>query len=180
MQASELALAQYREKQDAGALDSSQNIVVARLTQLNEAVTKARTDRIQKESQWKQIQAAGKDVESISSVIANPAVQNLQDAAQRLQQERSRVSERYGEKHPDFIKVTTQLANAERQLELEINKAVQNAKNEYEQRGHPGARDQRSRSTNRSQPPPTWAARAWTIRRCSARPNRIARSTASC
>ena len=32
VQQSELALAQYREKQDAGALDSSQNIVVARLT----------------------------------------------------------------------------------------------------------------------------------------------------
>ncbi len=42
------------------------------------------------------------------------------------------MSERYGEKHPEFIKVTTQLANTERQLENEINKAVQNAKNEYE------------------------------------------------
>ena len=132
VQASELALAQYREKQDAGALDSSQNIVVARLTQLNEALTKARTERIQKESQWRQIQAAGKDVESISSVIANPAVQGLRTQLNSLQQDRSRVSERYGEQHPEFIKLTTQLANTERQLEAEITKAVQNAKNEYE------------------------------------------------
>ena len=132
VQESEMLLAQYREKQDAGALDSSQNIVVARLNSLNDALTRARTERIQKESQWRQIQAAGKDVESISSVIANPAVQNLRTQLNSLQQDRSRVSERYGEKHPEFIKVTTQLANTERQLENEINKAILNAKNEYE------------------------------------------------
>ncbi len=132
VQASEMALTQYRERQDAGALDSSQNIVVARLTQLNEASTKARTDRIQKESQWKQIQAAGQDLESISSVIANASVQGLRAQLNTLQQERSRVSERYGEKHPDWLKVNSQLANTERQLEAEIKKAVQNAKNEYE------------------------------------------------
>ncbi len=43
---SDLKLAQYKETQDAGALDSSQNIVVARLTQNNDAATKARMDRI--------------------------------------------------------------------------------------------------------------------------------------
>jgi succinoglycan biosynthesis transport protein ExoP len=132
VQASELALAQYREKQDAGALDSGQNIVVARLTQSNEAVQNARINRIQKEGLWQQIQAAGQDVESISSVIANPAVQNLRATIAALQQDRARVTERYGEKHPDYLKVMTQLANAERQLEAEVQRAVQNAKNEYD------------------------------------------------
>jgi succinoglycan biosynthesis transport protein ExoP len=132
VQASELALAQYREKQDAGALDSSQNIVVMRLTQLNDALTKARTDRLQKESQWKQIQAAGKDIESMSLVIANAAVQGLRTQLNTLQQDRVRVSERYGPKHPDVMKVNSSITNTERQLELEINKAVLNAKNEYD------------------------------------------------
>ena len=130
---SELALAEYREKQGASSLDSSQNIVVARLTALNEQATKARTDRITKESLWKQIQAAGQDVDSISSVIANAAVQSLKGQVGALQQERSRIAERYGEKHPDFIKVNASLASAEKQLETETRKAVQNARNEYEQ-----------------------------------------------
>lgn len=132
MQESERGLAQYRETQDAGALDSSQNIVVARLTQLNDAVTKARTDRIQKEGIWKQIQVAGQDAESISSVIANPFIQNLKGQVTQLQQDRARTSERYGEKHPEFLKVTSQLANAERQLDAEIKKAAVNAKSDYE------------------------------------------------
>ena len=132
VQASELALAQYRTKQDAGSLGSGQNIIVARLTQLNEAVTKARTDRIQKEGVWKQVRAAGQDLESISAVIANAGVQNLRNQLNALLQDRTRITERYGEKHPEYIKVNTQIANTERQLEAEIKKAVQNAKNEYD------------------------------------------------
>lgn len=131
--ASELALAEYREKQGAGSLDNNQNIVIARLTATNDAVTKARTERITKENLWKQIQAAGKDADSISSVIANASVQTLKSQVAAYEQERSRISERYGEKHPDYIKVTAQLANAEGQLDAEIRRAIQNAKNEYEQ-----------------------------------------------
>ncbi len=132
VQASERALAEYRERQDAGALDSAQNIVVARLTQLNDAVTTARTERIQKEGQWKQIQAAGANIDSISSVLSNNFIQGLKTQINQLDQERSRLAERYGEKHPDFIKVNSQLANAERQLDAEVKKAVQSAKNEYD------------------------------------------------
>ncbi|HEX4912839.1 MAG TPA: polysaccharide biosynthesis tyrosine autokinase, partial [Vicinamibacterales bacterium] len=132
VQESELKLAQYKERQDAGALDSSQNIVVARLTQSNDAATKARLDRIEKEGRWRQIEAAGQDVESITSVLINPNIQSLRANINALQQDRARLSERYGEKHPDYQKAITALANAERQLQEEIRKARQNARNEYD------------------------------------------------
>ena len=130
---SEAALAEYKDKTGASSLDSSQNIVVARLTALNNSATQARTDRIQKESLWKQIQAAGDDVDSISSVLANSSVQSLKGQVATLEQERSRMAERYGERYPDLIKVNTSLASAKAQLQIEIRRAVQNAKNEYEQ-----------------------------------------------
>ncbi len=132
VQQSELALAQYKEKQDAGALDSSQNIVVARLTQQNDALTKARLERIQKEGLMRQINAAGQDIESISSVIANPNIQNLRTNFNNLQQESARLAERYGDKHPERQKVAAQLASTDKQLKAEIAKAVQNVKNEFE------------------------------------------------
>ena len=132
VQESEMKLAQYKERQDAGALDSSQNIVVARLTQSNDAATKARLERIDKEGRWRQIEAAGQDVESITSVLNNPTIQGLRANINALQQDRARLSERYGEKHPDYQKSLTALANAERQLQEEIRKSRQNARNEYE------------------------------------------------
>jgi len=129
---SELALAQYKESEDAGSLDSSQNIILARLTQSNEAVTRARLERIQKEGLWRQIQDAGTDVDTISSVLNNTYIQSLRATVNTLQQDRSRASDRYGEKHPDYQKAVTALANAERTLAAEIQKARQNAKNEYD------------------------------------------------
>jgi succinoglycan biosynthesis transport protein ExoP len=132
VQESEMKLAQYKERQDAGALDSSQNIVVARLTQSNDAATKARLDRIEKEGLWRQIEAAGQDVESITSVLNNPNIQTLRANINALQQDRARLSERYGEKHPDYQKAITALNNAERQLQEEIRKARQNARNEFD------------------------------------------------
>ncbi len=91
VQQSELALAQYKEKQDAGALDSSQNIVVARLTAQNDALTKARLERIQKEGLLRQIKSVGQDIESISSVIANPNIQTLRASSTRCSR-RARAS----------------------------------------------------------------------------------------
>ena len=52
VEASERALAQYREDQNALSLEDRQNIVVSRLNQLNDAVTRAKTNRVQKESAY--------------------------------------------------------------------------------------------------------------------------------
>jgi polysaccharide biosynthesis transport protein len=129
---SDLKLAQYKETQDAVSLDSNQNIVVARLTQNNDAATKARMDRIQKEGLWRQIQAAGDDVESMTSVLNNQNIQSLRVQLNQLAQEKSRATERYGERHPEYQKAVTALANAEAQIKEEIRKAKQNAKNEFD------------------------------------------------
>ncbi|HJU44962.1 MAG TPA: polysaccharide biosynthesis tyrosine autokinase [Vicinamibacterales bacterium] len=133
VQESELKLAQYKETQDAGALDSGQNIVVARLTQSNEAVTKARLERIQKEGLWRQIQEAGDNIDTITSVLSNPNIQTLRNTLNSLQQDRARLAERYGPKHPDYQKVVTSLAQTNAQLQDEIRKARDNANNEYQQ-----------------------------------------------
>ena len=129
---SDLKLAQYKETQDAVSLDSNQNIVVSRLTASNDAATRARMDRIQKEGLWRQIEAAGDDVESITSVINNPNIQTLRASLNQLSQEKARVTERYGERHPEYQKAFTALANAEAQLREEIRKARQNARNEFD------------------------------------------------
>jgi capsular exopolysaccharide synthesis family protein len=132
VQASELKLAEYRDRKDAGALADNQNIVVARLSQLNEAVTRARTDRIQREAVWKQVQSAGGNVDTLSAILQSPGMQSLKGQVAELERDEARVSERYGDRHPDFKKVQEQLANARRQLDAETRRAAENAKNEYE------------------------------------------------
>ena len=50
VEASEQALQQYREQTDSVSLEDKQNIVVQKLADLNAAVTRAKTERIQKEA----------------------------------------------------------------------------------------------------------------------------------
>src|SRR6185295_14586937 len=50
---SELALQRYREQGDATSLEDRQSITVERIARLNEAVTRATTDRIEKETIYK-------------------------------------------------------------------------------------------------------------------------------
>jgi len=129
---SERALAEYRERKDAGALADNQNIIIARLNQLNNEVTRARTERFQKEAIWKQVQDAGKSQDALGIIIQSPLVQSLRSSLSDLQRERVQLLERYGEKHPDVQKVNAQIADAERQYDAQIAKAVQNAHAEYE------------------------------------------------
>ena len=131
VQASERMLAEYRENQNALSLEDRQNIIVARLNQVNDAVARARTARIQKEAIYNQIQET-KNLDSLGAIASNVFVQQLKQRVVDLERERNRLTERYGEKHPDVIKVNAQLDDTQRQLNAKIEKAVESIKAEYQ------------------------------------------------
>jgi polysaccharide biosynthesis transport protein len=130
--ASERKLSEYRETQDAGALANNQNIVVSRLNQLDEAVIKARTTRIEKQEVWNQVQRAGENRDVLAVIIQGPSIQALRTQVTDLQRQRAALAERYGELHPERKKNITDLANAERQYADALSKAASGAKGEYE------------------------------------------------
>jgi capsular exopolysaccharide synthesis family protein len=132
---SERALAQYREQQNALSLEDRQNIVVSRLNQLNDAVTRAKTLRVQKEALYNQVRAAatnGASADTISAIVQNSFIQSLKTRLAELQRDKVRLSERYGEKHPEILKINASLQDATRQLDLELKKVVESVRNEYQ------------------------------------------------
>jgi capsular exopolysaccharide synthesis family protein len=132
--ADDRAMATYREQQDALSLEDRQNIVVSRLNQLNDAVTRARTTLVQKQSLYNQVQQAlnaGRP-DTISQILQDSYIQNLMTQLADLQREKARLSERYGDKHPAIIKANASIADAQRQLDAAIGKAVQAIHNDYE------------------------------------------------
>jgi capsular exopolysaccharide synthesis family protein len=131
---SERALAEYREKENALSLDDKQNIVLSRLNQLNDTVTRAKTTRVQKESIYNQVKtiSTGTAPDAISVIAQNPNVQALKSRVGELQQDKVRLLDRYGEKHPQVVNINSGLADAQRQLDLETARAVQAVRNEYE------------------------------------------------
>src|SRR5438067_1774921 len=134
VEGSEKGLAEYREKENALSLDDKQNIVLSRLNQLNDAVTRARTERVQKESLYNQVKAIanGTAPDAIPAIATNPGVASAKAKLIDLQREKAKLLERYAEKHPQVINVNAALQDAQRQVDLEITRAVQSVKNEYE------------------------------------------------
>ncbi len=78
---SEQKLQNYREKTDAVSLEDKQNIVVQTLAELNAAVTRARTERLQKEALYNQIQAIQNDRRGARHLPGHP-LEHVHPAAQ--------------------------------------------------------------------------------------------------
>jgi len=134
VEGSEKALAEYREKENALSLDDKQNIVLSRLNQLNDAQTRARTARVQKESLYNQVKSisSGTAPDAIPIIAQNPSVQDRKSKLSELQREKAKLLERYGERHPQVVNINASLSDAQRQLDLELALAVQSVRNEYE------------------------------------------------
>jgi capsular exopolysaccharide synthesis family protein len=131
---SERALAQYRERENALSLDEKQNIVLSRLNQLNDAATRARTARVQKESLYNQVKSisTGTAPDAIPIIAMNPTVSNAKTKLASLQAEKVKLLETKGDKHPLVIAMNASLQDAQRQYDLSVAGAVQSVRNEYE------------------------------------------------
>jgi succinoglycan biosynthesis transport protein ExoP len=131
---SERQLADYRAREDAMSLDDKNNIVQSRLNSLNEALVRARTNRIEKESLYSQVKtlADTSAPETIPAIAQNPQVQTIKSHIADLQRQKAQLLERYLDKHPEVQRVNADLAEQQRQLELEAGKALQSIKNEFD------------------------------------------------
>jgi succinoglycan biosynthesis transport protein ExoP len=135
VEASEGALQRYRERNDAISLEERQNIVVQKLADLNGAVTRAKTERIQKEAAYNQIrtlQGSRTALDTIPAILSNQFVQQQKTELAELQRQQAQLSEKLGARHPDMMKVRTAIEMAEARIQGEIAKVVQSLKNDYE------------------------------------------------
>ena len=131
---SEAALQRYKEQHDAVAVEDRQNIVVQRLGEMNAAVTKAKTTRIEKEALYNQLKAmqTSGSIDSFPAVLANDYVQKIKGDLGDLQRQQAQLADKYGDRHPEMIKIRTAIQSTEAKLKNEIDKVVDSVKSEYE------------------------------------------------
>src|SRR5207248_175549 len=78
VETSEQALQRYREQTDSVSLEEKQNIVVQKLADLNAAVTRAKTERIQKEAAYNQMRVLQNNrvaLDSFPTILSNTFIQ---------------------------------------------------------------------------------------------------------
>jgi capsular exopolysaccharide synthesis family protein len=131
----ELALQRYREQNEAISIEDRQNIVVQKLADLNAAVTKAKTERLQKEAMYRQLDAAEQDAttfDTFPAILSNTFIQTQKTELAALQRQQAQLAERLGDRHPDMVKIKSAIQNAEAELRTEVAKVVQAVRTEYQ------------------------------------------------
>jgi capsular exopolysaccharide synthesis family protein len=109
--------------------ESKDNVTLHKLADLNTALTAAEADRIQKESVWKIVQAAGPS--DYPEVLRSPLIKDLETNVANLSVAKAKLAAAFKRGWPELDQITEQLAEAENQLKVEREKAIHNAETEY-------------------------------------------------
>jgi succinoglycan biosynthesis transport protein ExoP len=131
----EAQLQQYREQNDSISLTNRENITVQKLADLNAAVTRAKTERIQKEAVYQQLQASQSDpvrIDTFPAILTNAYIQQQKGELAELQRQYAQLAEKFGDKHPEIIKVKSAIQVSQTKLNAEIAKVVQSVRTEYQ------------------------------------------------
>jgi capsular exopolysaccharide synthesis family protein len=134
LSSSESGLQAYIASHDAVSVEDRQNIVVQKLSELNTALTRAKTDRMSKEALYEQLQAVRDNkmaVDSLPIVLTNPVLQQLRGQLAELQQKELRMGQELGDRHPDLIKLRSEIDLTTTRLDTELAKVTEAVKNDF-------------------------------------------------
>ncbi len=107
----------------------SENIVVERLRELQEELTKAQAERYRKESLYKLL--AAKDYGSLPGVFDNKLIQDLTTRLADLQREQSRLSANFNPSYPRVKELQSQIDETNAMLNAERARAATGIANDY-------------------------------------------------
>jgi polysaccharide biosynthesis transport protein len=133
LEKSEDELQQYASKNGLLFLEtdkgSTENIVVQRLRELQQQLTQAQSDRIEKESLFRLVQKG--DYSSIPGVFDDKLMQDLSERSAELERERSRLVSTFTPDYPRVKEVQNQIDGNQAVLEEERARAAKRIENEY-------------------------------------------------
>jgi capsular exopolysaccharide synthesis family protein len=132
---SEKALQQFQTAEGLVSTENREKVIGAKLGSLTGELIKAQAMRSQAEARYRQIKVSlGNEAEheSIVAVVRNPLVLEAHRLNIQMERRVSELNERYGEKHPKMRAARTDLTQAKQHLRLEISKAVETARKEFE------------------------------------------------
>ena len=127
---SEAALNDYRKNKGIISLDDKENLVVDRLTDLNNRLTEAEADRIALEAQVQVIRKG--DYGSLPANAGSTMVQGLKGELSRLQLEYIQLSKDFKPGYPRLDKVKAQIETVHNQLSSEVSAEARRVESAYQ------------------------------------------------
>jgi succinoglycan biosynthesis transport protein ExoP len=125
LEESELALHRFKEQHNvlSVSMEDRQNLVASEIQHMNEALTQARTARIERMARVERIRAAAEGdtpEESAAAFGENETISALREQLRAKIAEREGLVRRYGPEHQRMQQLDSEIANGRRQLREEI------------------------------------------------------------
>jgi uncharacterized protein involved in exopolysaccharide biosynthesis len=131
---SELALQRYREQAGLVSAEEKQSLAAKKLAEFNSAFIEAKAKRLEMETRLTELRKAAQQPEVLESsplVLNNQLVQRLKGQAVELEVQRSKLLKTYKEKHPEVLKVQSQIDEINQRIKDEVGRIAMSMETEY-------------------------------------------------
>jgi polysaccharide biosynthesis transport protein len=129
----EKALLEYRARQGIQTFSEGEGIVAEKVIALTSALMDARMDRMEKETLVRQARGLPPSrLVSLPPVMASAVVQTLRTSLAELEAQETRLSQTLGPKHPDMVKVRSDVEAGRQKLDAEILSVISSLEAGYQ------------------------------------------------
>jgi polysaccharide biosynthesis transport protein len=139
VETSQEKLVRYQKQHEILGTDEKQNIITAKLDELNKELTAAESDRMQKEATFRQTQSP--DSEAVTAAIVSDSeggntpgsalLNRLREQQATLKIQIADLSTQFGPAYPKVAQLNNQLKEIDRQFQSETRKAVERLRGQY-------------------------------------------------
>lgn len=131
---SEQALLAFRQQTGVVTTGPSDTVALQKLSDVTRALTEARAARIEKEALYNQalaLQHERASLDAFPAVLQNSYIQQLKIELANAQRQYARLSQDFGERHPDMINARATIQTSQARLDTEIAKVIQSVRADY-------------------------------------------------
>lgn len=131
---SELTMQRYREQAGLVSAEEKQSLSARKLAEFNSAYIEAKAKRLEMETRIVELRKAAQQSEVLESsplVLNNALVQRLKGQSVELEVQRSKLLKTYKEKHPEVLKVQSQIEEINQRIKDEIGRIAMSMETEY-------------------------------------------------
>ena len=130
LEQSEKALTEFSRRVGLVSLDPKLNLVMKQLEELNDALAKARTERISREAIYQQ--AISENSMNLPQILNDPLIQELKTQYAALQAEYQDLSITFKPAYPKMQQLAAKMKDISDRIESEKKRIIDSIKNEYE------------------------------------------------
>src|SRR5215469_15429787 len=130
VETSQEKILRYEKDNGMAGVDEKQNIITAKLDELNKELTAAESDRIQKQSQYEQTLSS--DAELLENADKDSLIGKLRSEEADLKMQYAQLTSQFDESYPKVIELKGQLQQLEKNIHAEVKKMSARAETQYQ------------------------------------------------